>query len=191
MSTENNYSNAPVQSYAPQWAPESPFVRMLDVAPRDSESAEESRMATGTLYEFDSPFMPEMRNGAGTYQPEAEEFVQLLADVHDETFNEALFELMNEASDMRLDRFTGKYGDAAAQTAQAERFLQEHFEPLNREAEALLDNMAQGIGCYDLPSMTETEMENLLNQYEPVGTQLSPNFEFFLGKLWQKAKGWV
>ena len=143
------------------------------------------------MYEFDSPFMPEMRDGAGTYQPEAEEFVQLLADVHDEMFNEALFELMNEASDLRLDRFTGEYGDPAAQTAQAERFLQEHFEPLNREAEALLDNMAQGISGYDLPSMTETEMENLLNQYEPVGTQLSPNFEFFLSKLWQKAKGVV
>lgn len=187
---ESTYGSATVQeAYAPQWAPESPFVRTPEVNLRDSESEEPPPVRT--LYEFDSPFMPEMRDGAGAYQPEAEEFVQLLADVRDEMFDEALFELMTEASDLRLDRFTGEYGDPAAQVAQAERFLQEHFEPLNREAEALLDNMAQGMKDYDLPAMTETELENLLDRYEPVGTQLSPSFEFFLGNLWNKAKGVV
>jgi len=130
-----------------------------------------------------------MREGPGIFSLEAEEFVQLLANLDDEAFSDALFELMNEASEVNLSQFTGEFEDSTVQVAQAERFLQEHFAPLYREAEALLDNMAEGIKGYDLPAMTETEIETLLNHYEPTQTQLtSPSFEFFLGKLLDKAK---
>jgi hypothetical protein len=197
VSPDNVYGSASAQSYAPQWAPESPFLRTPGVAPPGAESAEEEEprtVAVSTFYEVDSPFRSEMRDGAGTYAPEAEEFVQLLTDLNNEMFNEALYELMTEASTVSSDRFAGRYEDPAAQAAQEaqiEGFVQEHFAPLNREAEALLDNMAQGMRGYDPLAMTETELETLLDGYEPVGTQLSPSFEFFLKGLWNKAKGVV
>lgn len=190
MPADNDYNSTPTQSYAQQWVPESPFVRTPDAARREAESGEEPP-AVSMLYEFESPFAPEMPDGAGMYRPEAEEFVQLVAGLHDETFNEALYELMSEASALYSDRFTGEYGDPtaqAAQAAQAERLLQEHFAPLEREAESLLDNMAQGMTGYDPLAMAETELETLLSQYEPVRTQLSPTFEFFLGGIFNKIK---
>jgi hypothetical protein len=37
----------------------------------------------------------------------------------------------------------------------------------------LLDNMARGLESYDLRTMSETEIENFLSEYQLVGTQLS------------------
>jgi hypothetical protein len=195
VSREDSYERPDVQAYAPQWVPESPFLRTPEVALREPEAFEEPQsVATSTEYQVDSPFTPEMRDGAAPYQPEAEEFVQLLAELEDATFNEALADVMNEVSSLYLDRFVGEYEDPSAQEMQemqAELFFQEHLEPLNAEAEALLDNMARGLEGYDPLAMSEAEMEDLLNQYEPIRTALSPSQEYFLKNVWKKAKGAV
>ncbi len=55
----------------------------------------------------------------------------------------------NEATDLRMDRLAGEYGDPATQAARAESYPREHFAPLIREADALLDDMAAGVRGYD------------------------------------------
>ena len=52
----------------------------------------------------------------------------------------------------------------------------------------MLDNIAQAVTEHDLASMSEAEVDQFFEQFEPRGTGLEPYFEDFLGGLWKKAK---
>ena len=188
MASENENGGFAVQAYAGEWELESPFLLTPEPGTREAESAYEAN-PLDTLHEtLDSPFRTEGGAGGAQYRPEAEELVQFLANVRDPAFNDSLYELMNEASDLVEGRYTGEYGDPALQTAEAERLLHEHFAPLYRETENLLDGMAGGLDRYDLREMGETELENLLGEYQPAAGTLQPvSFEFFLKNIWNKA----
>ena len=97
--------------------PRSPF---LDVGSFPSEELEAAREQEGhlSLYEVDTPFQSiyELEGQKDLVDPEAEEFASFLADLHDPEFNDAIFELANEAADLYETRFEGEYGGRATQT---------------------------------------------------------------------------
>jgi hypothetical protein len=167
----------------------SPFldVRSFEVETLEGVDEQEGLVAS---YVAASPFLSvyEMGEQQITVDSEADELAEFLAELHDQEFDEAVAELVQGAAELVEDRFVSESGGAAVQSVEAERLLEEHFAPLVREAEALLDSMAQGVEQHDLMVMNEAEIEALLDRYEPGQTQYHPSFDGFLKKLWKKAK---
>src|SRR5215217_2742989 len=175
----------------PQDSPTQGSVQTLTTAPEEVEAAEE-RISLNQWYE--APFKDEGGTVEG-YGPEAEEFAQFVAELRDEEFDEAVKGLVNEASELYQEQFVGEDAAIGPPPAEAERLLEAHFEPLVREAETLLDRMAEDTRRHDLTAMSEAEVDTFLNQYEIPTGQLSPNSEYFLenflGKLKRAFKGAV
>src|SRR5215210_4626467 len=193
MPPQDDSTGDSVQSYAEQWAAETPFQDTLTTVPEYSETTDEP-MPVNRWYEAVVPFrdVQETVEGGG---PEAEDFVQLLAELRDEEFDEAVERLVNEASELYQEQFVGESGALVSSPAEPEGLLEAHFEPLVREAEALLDEMTREVERHDIAAMSGAEIDTLLNQYEVPRDQLSPNSEYFLenflGKLKRAVKGAV
>jgi hypothetical protein len=60
--------------------------------------------------------------------------------------------------------------------------LEQYFEPLLREANAMIGAAAAEIGRRDLGGLTDNEIETIVDRYQP-SADLSPAFENFFGKL--------
>src|ERR687897_3517893 len=133
MPPQDSPTQGSVQTYAEQWAAETPFLQSLTAAPEEVEAAGE-RIPVSQWYEAEAPFRDEGGTVAG-YGPEAEEFAQFLAELRDEEFDEAVKGLVNEASELYQEQFVGESGALAPpHSVEAERLLEAHFEPLVREA---------------------------------------------------------
>lgn len=157
--------------------PESPFLGLAEAAPAGREPGPSSLVET--------PFLSEYRLGDEVIDREASATRELLEDLFDSEFDEALEELLAEAESEaeRLGTDETPGGDA-----RAERILERWIEPLRLEAESMLERMATALDTEDLTSLGETELEEILDRFEPRDTGLSPTFEGFLGKVWRKAK---
>jgi hypothetical protein len=138
-----------------------------------------------------SPFVSiyEMEEYGGTVDPRAEEYVAFLSELYDEEFDEAIFELVNEAAALYEERSARSLGEAPTRDPAAERLLEAHFEPLTREIEHMLEALTERFGQADGSTLNESELEAFFDQYRP-GVELSPSFENFLrkiGKAFKKA----
>lgn len=172
----------------------SPFLDVKSFPRQQPEALEENLTSPGAL-SASSPFVSvyEREGAEERSDPDSEEMVQFLGDLHDDGFDEAVFELVNEASALYEDRFVQEYRDTASHSVEAERFLREHFAPLENELETLLDNLVDDVERLDFDGMTETEVEAFIESY-PLSGQLSPNFENFGGwfkKKLRKAAKWA
>jgi hypothetical protein len=157
--------------------PESPFLGF-------AEPAHEMPLAAATSL-VETPFLTEYRLGDEVIDHEAGAARQLLTELFDTEFEGALEELLAEAETEaeRLGTDETPAGDA-----RAERILERWIEPLRLEAESMLERMATALDSEDFTSIGETELEEILDRFEPQETGLSPTFENFLGKVWRKAK---
>lgn len=167
---------------------ESPFpTTRMPFSGEVSEVVEE-QVPYSSPYSVESPFRSvyELERGEGAVDLEAEEAMEFLDELYDEEFDEALFELVNEATELYEDRFESEYGDPLVQKMQAMRLLEQHFAPLVLEAEAFLDTLAEKAGQLHSSSSGESELEAFINRYE-TQNNLSPSFENFLGGLIKKA----
>jgi len=173
---------------------QSPF---LDVTsfPRAQSELMEDNMSPSVPISVSSPFVSvyHMEDGAKRIDSESEGFVQFLGELHDEGFDDAVFELINEASALYEDRVAHEYQETSSQANGAEHFLQAHFLPLEHELETLLDTMADEFENRNFETMTEAEIEVFIDSYQPT-RELSPNFENFGGwfkKKLKKAAKWA
>ncbi len=168
--------------------PENPFVR---------DGAGWAGIPTGTPaaartfkpgYDMQSPFASEYEGDDSVPGPRAELYADVLSELEDEDFEEAVTDLVNEAAALAEERFSYEAGDAAQERIEAERGLRDYFEPLARECEALVDSVAESVRTTDLTTMSEDELEAFLDRFAPGETTLPPTQdtflnEFFLGKV--------
>ena len=167
---------------ASQYVPFTPF---------QESYAFESEPSTLDLFEqFDTaravtPFVSEYA-GVETLSPESAELHELLFQLYDEEFDEVLSEIAHEAWEAVSQR-AEPFGETGT-TASAEQFLQDWSAPVRREAESMLDNIAQAVSEHDVASMSDSELDTFFERFEPRATGLEPYFEDFLGKLVSKAK---
>lgn len=170
----------------PTWQPETPF--LPDLAALRPAPLSPAR-AFGPARELESPFTSEYAlEGGAQPVPGAERYARLLGELYDSELEEALTDLVNEAASLAEDRFARETGDPARERQDAERAVAEFLEPLEREATAMLERLADAAGERDAGSMTEAEVEALFERVQPGGAMPSPVFEDFLKKLWNKAK---
>jgi hypothetical protein len=132
-----------------------------------------------------TPFVSEYA-GVESRSPETTEMHDLLLELYDQEFDEVLAELAHQAWEAVNER-SAPFGETGT-TASAEQFLREWSEPVRRQAEAMLDTIAEAAGEHDLASMSEAEVDSFFERFEPRATGLEPYFENFLGGLWNKVK---
>ncbi len=174
--------------------------RSLDAMPTETEAVgletpfigvNESPWVAGapspgsTTYVPETPFVAEYLVGEEVVGQELPAFKELLEDLYDSEFDEAILELADEADSYMTEL---GIGETAADQARAETLLESWIEPLRQAAETMLVGLAEALEAEDPLSLTDTELEALINRFEPLETELSPAFEDFLGKLWRKAK---
>ena len=155
-----------------------------------SGSAVSPGRAFAPAYEIATPFITEYFHESGELgaSPLAEHYASLVAELYDREFEEALLDLTHEASALAEEQFAYEAGEPAAERAEAERGLRDHFVPLAAECENLVDRMTEGLTGHDLAAMSEEELEVLLDRYAPEVTTLPPVQEQFLGGFFKKVK---
>lgn len=183
-------ANADQSAGGVRYEPETPFLDRYE--PEQAEEPTTMRDLASTVYrQMETPFVSYYEVGQGEetgYDPQRAFYAELLSELHDETFEDAIHELVQETAAMYETRMTEEYGDPSAQRMAAERMARDYLAPLARDAEELVDRMAQGVGEHDIATMTEEELDVMMEQYEPQREDLSPAFENFLKGLWKKAK---
>jgi hypothetical protein len=133
----------------------------------------------------ESPFVSEYVIGVETIRPEEPALAELLDELYDSEFDEALANLATEA-----ETYVAELGLGESETdqARAEQMLEAWIEPLRRESQAMLVGLAEAFEAEDPLSMSEDRLTSLFEQFEPTSTEHGPVFEGFLKKLLKKAK---
>lgn len=133
----------------------------------------------------ETPFLSEYLVGEEVVSESAGSFRELLSELYDAEFDETLRELVDETD--AHAQLLG-YDETSSDHVRVERALGQWMEPLRMEAEALLESMATALDGREPRLMTEAEVDELLDGFEPRETTVEPAFEDFLKKLWKKAK---
>lgn len=156
----------------------------LDIRSFVTEEVSRDVFARETSVPAMSPFLTfyEAEAGGGPLDPEAEEYVAFLSELYDEELDEGFSTLVDEATAIYETHFTFEQEDPQTSGYQAERLLTQHFAPLVAEAETMFGSLARELGRRDITTLGDSEIETLVDSYQPSGT-LAPNFEQFLGKL--------
>jgi hypothetical protein len=136
-----------------------------------------------------TPFVSEYEGVEPGLTPEAFELHELLFQLYDEEFNEVLEEIAQHSWSAAHER-AEMFGETAGSTT-AEEFLQQWIAPVQEQAESLLDNIAQAASEHDIASMSESEVDQFFEQFEPRETGLEQYFEDFLKGIVNKAKNVV
>lgn len=161
----------------------------LDVRSFVSEEESRSIVEHEASTSASSPFLSlyESEEDGGLVDPETEEYMLFLNELYDEEFHEALSALVNEATAIYETHFLHEWEDPQTIGYQAERLLNQHFAPLAAEAEAMFGALAREFGQRDPNTLTQDEIDTLVDRYQP-SIELAPNFEEFLGKLKKTVK---
>lgn len=168
--------------------PQSPFLDVSSFSTAEMEIMGEQENLT-TWYEVASPFQSiyKLEAQENTIDPEAEEFAAFLAELYDQEFDDAVLELVNEAASLYETQIESEYSGMGAHYVEAESILGEHFAPLAREMENLVEALAEEVESRGIHNLAEAEIDNFVDQYAP-SSNLAPNFENLFGGWKKKLK---
>jgi hypothetical protein len=169
------------QATALAWEPESPFMNTPPTAEVVSAPATHFRP-------IETPFASEYHGDHSRPSPQAEDFASLMDELRDEEFDEALEDLVDEAGAVVEEAFSGEIGDPQRDRVAMERAVRNYLQPLEVEAERMLDRMSEGLAGKDLGVLNESEVDSMLESFASITNELPPAFEGFLGSLVKKAK---
>jgi hypothetical protein len=114
---------------------------------------------------------------------------ELLTELEDEDFTDALESLVDEAAARHTVDLTS--WSTVPSPAESRALLEAWIEPLAAEAERSLDTLAEQLSGVDPASITEAELSELLDGTAEVPAMGSEVFEQFLGSLLRKAKSFA
>jgi len=185
-------SNENVATETIGWEPESPFLPDVPLpASVVTAAATSAARAFGPASRVESPFVAEYDTEQMESGPQSEEFAALVGELHDAEFEEALEDLVDEASAIAEDRFSFEVDDPMRSRLEMERIVRGYLQPLERTADEMFERMATDLAGKDLASLSEAQLDETFEQFVPNATGLSPTFENFLGGLLKKAKAAV
>jgi hypothetical protein len=121
------------------------------------------------------------------YTNEAERALdEAFAAIRDESFDEALADLVTETEDVIGQRFSDEAGPGTG--PEKERIGSTHLSALQFEAERYLDSLSEGLSGLDVESLDEASFAEVLDRFDPATAPLSPASEEFFKKILSKAK---
>ena len=127
-----------------------------------------------------SPFLSvyeHLEGEAADADPVREAYASLMNELHDEEFDEALFELQCSARAMHDTQLAeGK------PRAEADRLVTQYFSPLVRESAAMVDAIAREFAPRERAGIVEQEVDAFVEGYVPPHP-LAPEFENLFGKI--------
>jgi hypothetical protein len=145
------------------------------------------------LQDLESPFTRTYETAGYGQQPSqaSEELVQLLGELNDSEFSEALYEMSVEME----DTWTSKVSN---ELAMGDKFIpfalqqgREYIQPIAQETEAMIDRIAEHFSGNNLAGHSDAEIESFFSEMEFDHGKYSPAQEQFLGKIFKKVKSVV
>ena len=136
---------------------------------------------------FNSPFAEALENSLSETETEAM-FSEALFEFRDEGFDEAVANLADETEDVVSSRFSS---EAPGNEIHQERLAEAHLAPIAFEAEQYLTNLQNGLAGQDLQSLSDEQLSETLDRFDPETSTLSIGGEQFIGGLIKKAKSVV
>ena len=139
-------------------------------------------------YTYEGPFATTYQSEAGqSIDPQSERFVELRAELHNQQFNELLYELMNEVQ----ERFGSNVASEMPQFQnQLELEAFSYYLPHIAQAEEMMDRMSTELQQGDYLNRSNGELEQFLDRFTWEGeqdTDSTPIQQFF-GKVINFAK---
>ena len=158
---------------------ETPFLEVAGTGWKSPATAGEAPFLPET------PFVSEYLDGDEVMRPEEPALRQLLEDLYDSEFDEAIADLAAEA-----ETYVGELGlnEAEADGPRAERMLEAWIEPLRRETQAMLLGLAEAFEAEDLSTISEARVDSIFERFEPVNSEYGPVFKGSSSSVWKKAK---
>ena len=185
-STNGNGAHAPA---AQSWEPESPFLSDPSAMTATTSAPAAIPSAYGPSVQRESPFVSEYAAESEGDGPRSQLFAELVSELEDTEFSEALEDLVNEATAVAEDRFAAEAADPSTRRQDAERAVRAYLQPIGRVAEETLDRVSEQLAGVDLTSASDAEVDTLLERFAPPAHDLSPVADQFFGGLLKKAKG--
>jgi hypothetical protein len=171
-----------------EWAAQSeqhnPFAEAAAVA---AEDAPARSVGFAPWSESMTPF-PEALGGLAAEREQDRMLAEAFAELRDESFDEALAFLAEETEQAVADRFTG---ESPSSSPERERYADAHLAPIRFEALQYLDNLQSGLTGMDVESLSEDQLDEVLDRFDPETGELTPAGEEFIGSLVRKAKSAV
>src|SRR4029079_15777518 len=189
MSTYMNGSNGHVGLANQQWEPENPFLNDIPAPPNTAAVAPLG--ASLSSIQTESPFLSEYSGEVDAGGPRAQTYAELVSELSDSEFGEALEDLVSEASAVAEDRVSSETADSDARRFEAERAVRAYLRPIASSAEEMLEQMSQELTSLNLTSASESEVDARLERFSAPSSDISPVAEQFLGGLLKKAKNAV
>jgi hypothetical protein len=134
-----------------------------------------------------SPFTEAPDRGA--MESEGDRLIgEALDELRDESFDEAVANLVEETEQAIGERFANESPSSASER---ERFADAHLANVRFESHQYLEALETGLQGLDLESFNEQQLDEMLDRLDPNLGELTPAGEEFIGKLVRKAKSAV
>lgn len=168
----------------------SPFAGMayLDTAEHldETEPAQPGESPFEGFYATASPFNEDEIEEA---EPGVAEATDFLEAIHDEDFEDALEQLLDEgAAHMLAD---ARQWSSPQSAVEAREVVEQWIAPLVSQWEHAIDGLGAGLESADLNEMADHELDQFLDSLDSPASLGSEAFENFLGGLLKKAKGFI
>jgi hypothetical protein len=130
-----------------------------------------------------TPFLAlyELDEAGGYTDPAQQEQQTFSAELHDDELDEAVYETIAEASEL-CDR-----AGVTASRLESQRLLNQHFQPLQREMDRLLDRAADRFGETTAAAVDPNQVAEFFDSYAP-DQEMQPAFENLFGGLLRSIK---
>lgn len=167
------------------WELETPFAEAMPAA------AEQPPSALGFVpwTESTSPFAESMIGGLGAEDETGDLVAEAFESLEDESFTDAIAELISETSEAADQRIQGEH---AAQLADERfRLAESHLAPIGLEAEQCIQRFIDQVQHLDPASLSPEQLDEALDRFDRGSAAVTPAGEEFLGGLIKKAKSVV
>ena len=136
-----------------------------------------------------SPFADTSTGGIAVSAEQEALAEEIFEALHDESFDEALAQLVGETAEAVDQRLVGE--SATALLSERQRLGDGHLSPTVFESEQYIERLNAGLVGIDITSLPTAQLDEVLDRFDPPGGSVSPAGEEFLGALVRKAKGVV
>jgi hypothetical protein len=163
---------------------ETPFAEALPAA-----EGEPASLGFLSWTETVSPFAERIAGEPEAESRTAEIVAEAFESLQDESFAEALAELTSETSEAADQRIQGEQPMQLAE--QRSRLADAHLAPIGFEAEQCVQRFIDHVQNLDLQGLSEGQLDEVLDRFDPGPGSVTPAGEQFLGSLIRKAKSVV
>ncbi|WP_119299960.1 hypothetical protein [Dongia deserti] len=170
-----------------EWSAQSeqnPFAESLSEARAEPESAATTSEALVSWNESLNPFSETL--GEALPESEADRLLnEAFAEFRDEGFDEAVSMLAEETEQAVGERFIG---ESPSSSQERERYADAQLAPVRFEAQQYLEALEAGLSGMEIGSLSEAQLAEVLDRFDPQTGELTPAGEEFVGAIVRKAK---